>query len=57
MASPFPDRPKGMWQRTYERLHERAFETEMRAEEAMDFRLLALAGRIDLTRRKRSFWA
>jgi hypothetical protein len=56
MASPLPDRPKGMWQRTYERLHKRTFETEMRAEEAMDFRLLALAGGIDLSQRKRTFW-
>jgi hypothetical protein len=56
MASPFPERPKGMWRRTYERLHERTFETEMRAEEAIDLRLVALAARIDQTRRKRSFW-
>ena len=56
MASRFPKRPKGMWRRTYERLHRRTFEIEMRAEEAMDRRLLAVAARIDETRRKGSFW-
>jgi hypothetical protein len=57
MASPFPERPKGMWRRTYERLHEQTFETEMRTEEAMDLRLINLAGRIDSSNRKRSFWS
>lgn len=57
IASPFPERPKGMWRRTYERLHGQTFETEMRAEEAMDFRLVNLAARIDSLDRKRRFWS
>jgi hypothetical protein len=56
MASRFPERPKGMWRRTYDRLHERAFKIEMRAEEFMDLSLTHLAARIDTSNRKRRFW-
>src|SRR5580700_895051 len=34
-ASPLPPKPKGMWQRTYERLREQAFDAEERADEAL----------------------
>jgi hypothetical protein len=56
MASPFPKRPKGMWRRTYERLHRQTFEIEMRAEEAMDLHMVKLAARIETANGKRSFW-
>ena len=56
MASPFPGRPKGMWRRSYERLHRRTFEIEMRAEEAMDLHIVKLAARIETANGKRSFW-
>jgi len=57
MAALFPSRPKGMWRSTYERLHKRAFESEMHAEAAMDLRLVALTSRVDGTRRKGGFWS
>jgi hypothetical protein len=56
MASPFPKRPKGMWRRTYDRLHRQTFEIEMRAEEAMDLHLVTLAARIETVNRERRFW-
>jgi hypothetical protein len=39
ILSPFPDRPKGMWQRTYARLRHSTLEAEMLANEAFEQRL------------------
>jgi hypothetical protein len=56
LASPFPEKPKGMWRRTYERLCDRTYEIEMQAEDAIEARLARVNQRIDQSSRKRKFW-
>ena len=53
-AACFPPKPSGMWQRTYERLREQAFDAEMRAEEAFELQAERLVARINDRQRKRA---
>ena len=56
MAAPIPDRPKGMWRRTYESLIEQVYEAELLAEEAFFLCCERLLVRNDNRKPKSRFW-
>jgi hypothetical protein len=54
MAASFPPKPKGMWRRTYERLHQEADEAEIIADEAFALHAQRRLAQIDCPGRKRT---
>ena len=57
MSSPFPERHKGMWQRTYNRLREETFKVEAYADHAFAVRAMGLLARLDNPKQKGNFWS
>ncbi len=57
MLLPFPQKPKGMWQRTYEQLRKRAIDAEVRAEEMFEIQAERLMTRVDRRCGNGSFWS
>jgi hypothetical protein len=55
MAAPFPKKPKGMWQRTYERFRNQGFEAEMLAHETLTIQTERLRALIENPTRNRRF--
>jgi hypothetical protein len=53
---PFPQKPKGMWQRTYERLRELAIEAEVVADQAFTIQAERLLAGLNRRKYKRKFW-
>jgi len=54
--APFPQKPKGMWWRTYRRLREQAVDAEIRADEAFELQALHLLARIETLKQRGGFW-
>lgn len=52
----FAPRPKGMWQRTYERLKEEAFEAERLADKEFRAQAAKVLNQINKKERDERFW-
>jgi hypothetical protein len=56
VLSPFPEKPKGMHWRTYERLSNRVWRAEGAAEEHLAIQLGRLKARVGRPKRAKGFW-
>jgi hypothetical protein len=56
IVDPFPQKPKGMWRRTYERLRGHAIEAETLANQAFAVQAERLLAGLNKPKRKRRFW-
>ena len=55
--SRFPDKPKGMWNRTYERLRDSVVDLDMRADEIFEMQAGRMMARFEGKFGKGSFWS
>lgn len=57
LISPFPERPRGMWHRTFERLRDKTIASEARVEEMFDRKAGHLLARLEQRHGEGSFWS